>query len=115
MNYVERINSLLRPKPEGKIHVLDLFAGCGGLALGFEAQGFETLGFEQDADACETYRRNLKSDCKQVTLTTETQFPKADGCIVFAKCFMAQTEVVPAGGFGMWSQRFMILDNCYCI
>jgi DNA (cytosine-5)-methyltransferase 1 len=38
MNYVERINSLLRPKPEGKIRVLDLFAGCGGLALGFEAQ-----------------------------------------------------------------------------
>jgi len=71
MNYVERINSLLRPKPEGKIRVLDLFAGCGGLALGFEAQGFETLGFEQDANACETYRRNLKGDCKQVTLTTE--------------------------------------------
>jgi DNA (cytosine-5)-methyltransferase 1 len=86
MNYVERINSLLQPKPEGKIHVLDLFAGCGGLALGFEAQGFETLGFEQDADACETYRRNLKGDCKQVTLTTETQFPKADVIIGGPPC-----------------------------
>ena len=86
MNYVERINSLLRPKPEGKIRVLDLFAGCGGLALGFEAQGFVTLGYEQDTDACETYRRNLKGDCKQVTLTTETQFPKADVIIGGPPC-----------------------------
>ena len=86
MNFAERINSLLRPKPEGKIRVLDLFAGCGGIALGFEAQGFETLGFEQDADACETYRRNLKGDCQQATLTTETQFPKADVIIGGPPC-----------------------------
>ena len=86
MNYVERINSLLRPNPNEKIRVLDLFAGCGGLALGFEAQGFETLGFEQDADACETYRRNLKGDCQQMTLTPETQFPKADVIIGGPPC-----------------------------
>jgi site-specific DNA-cytosine methylase len=86
MNFVERINSLLRPNPNGKIRVLDLFAGCGGLALGFEAQGFETLGFEQEADACETYRRNLKGDCRQITLTPETQFPKADVIIGGPPC-----------------------------
>jgi len=86
MIYAERINSLLRPKPDGKIRVLDLFAGCGGLALGFEAQGFETLGFEQDADACETYRRNLKGECRQLTLTVETQFPKADVIIGGPPC-----------------------------
>jgi DNA (cytosine-5)-methyltransferase 1 len=86
MNYVERINSLLRPNPNGKTHVLDLFAGCGGLALGFEAQGFETFGFEQDADACETYRRNLKGDCRQITLTPETQFPKAEVVIGGPPC-----------------------------
>jgi site-specific DNA-cytosine methylase len=86
MNFAERINSLLRPKPEGKIRVLDLFAGCGGLALGFEAQGFDTLGYEQDADACETYRRNLKSECKQVTLTAETVFPKVDVIIGGPPC-----------------------------
>ena len=66
--------------------MLDLFAGCGGLALGFEAQGFDTLGYEQDADACETYRRNLKGDCRQITLTTETQFPKADVIIGGPPC-----------------------------
>jgi DNA (cytosine-5)-methyltransferase 1 len=86
VNYVEKINSLLRPNPDGKSRVLDLFAGCGGLALGFEAQGFETLGFEKDADACETYRRNLKGDCKRVTLTTKTEFPKADVVIGGPPC-----------------------------
>ena len=86
MNFAERINLLLCPKPEGKIRVLDLFAGCGGLALGFESQGFDTLGYEQDADACETYRRNLKGDCKHVTLTTETTFQKADVIIGGPPC-----------------------------
>lgn len=86
MNFAERINSLLRPNPNGKTRVLDLFAGCGGLALGFEAQGFETLGFEQDADACETYRRNLKGDCRQITLTPETEFPKAEVIIGGPPC-----------------------------
>ncbi len=86
MNFTERINSLLRPKPNGKIRVLDLFAGCGGLALGFEAQSFVTIGFEQDADACETYRKNLDGDCRQIKLTPETKFPKADVIIGGPPC-----------------------------
>jgi len=86
MDYVKRINSLLQPKPDGKIRVLDLFAGCGGLALGFEAQGFETVGFEQDADACQTYRLNLKGECQQVRLTVDTEFPKADVIIGGPPC-----------------------------
>ena len=57
--------------------VLNLFAGCGGLALGFEAQGFETKGFEQDKDACETYRRNLKGTCEQTILTIDSAYPPA--------------------------------------
>jgi DNA (cytosine-5)-methyltransferase 1 len=52
--------------------VLDLFAGCGGLALGFESAGFETLGFEMDADAAATYRANLAGDC--VTAKLEVGF-----------------------------------------
>lgn len=77
MNYIEKINSTLRPKGNGKTVVLDLFAGCGGLALGFEARGFKTIGFEQDQDACETYRRNLKAECRQVILTAQMDFPAA--------------------------------------
>jgi len=77
MTYEERICSFLVPTRRGNPRVLDLFAGCGGLALGFEAQGFTTLGFEQDADACETYRTNLSGECRQVVLTPETDFPEA--------------------------------------
>lgn len=47
---------------------LDLFAGCGGLALGFEAAGFLTVGFEKDEDCCATYRQNLGSPCHQIVL-----------------------------------------------
>ena len=86
MNYAEKINTLLRPKPDSDLLVLDLFAGCGGLALGFESQGFKTLGFEQDADACETYRRNLGSPCGQKVLTTETELPKAQVVIGGPPC-----------------------------
>lgn len=57
--------------------MVDLFAGCGGLALGFEAQGFETRGFEMDATCCATYRRNLRGGCLAVTLTPKSDLPAA--------------------------------------
>ena len=75
MSYIEKINTILRPKHEGNPLVLDLFAGCGGLALGFEAQGFSTLGFEVDSDCCETYRHNLSGECIQVELDASYKFP----------------------------------------
>ena len=50
-SYSETLERLLRPQKNGNPRVVDLFAGCGGLALGFEAQGFETHGFEMDQDA----------------------------------------------------------------
>lgn len=69
--YFEELEERL-PRPDhGKRRdhiVLDLFAGCGGLALGFEAIGFDTLGYEMDADACSTYNRNLNGRCEQVFL-----------------------------------------------
>lgn len=82
--------------------MLDLFAGCGGLALGFEAQGFETLGFEQDADACETYRKNLNGDCQQIKLTTETQFAEAEVVIGGPPC---QPFSVGGHQFGLKDSR----------
>jgi DNA (cytosine-5)-methyltransferase 1 len=86
VNYPERINSLLRPQSTSKPLVLDLFAGCGGLALGFEAQGFETLGFEMDADCCATYRHNLHGNCLQVKLDPSYVFPRAQVVIGGPPC-----------------------------
>ena len=77
MSYVEKINQVLKPATSRSPLVVDLFAGCGGLSLGFEAQGFETHGFEMDADSCATYRKNLKGQCTQVVLTPETELPTA--------------------------------------
>lgn len=39
--YSQYIDGLLKPKVQEPAVVLDLFAGCGGLSLGFEAVGLE--------------------------------------------------------------------------
>ena len=55
---------LPRPQlPPSAPLVFDLFAGCGGLALPFEACGFRTIGYEMKPAAVETYRNNLDGDC----------------------------------------------------
>src|SRR5580698_4788844 len=78
MKYVEYINSTLMPKTTEKEVVLDLFAGCGGLSLGFEAAGYKSIGFEMDNSAVETYRKNLKGDCITVKLAPGFDYPEAE-------------------------------------
>lgn len=86
MNYNEKINALLRPQAYAQPLVLDLFAGCGGLALGFEAQGFETYGYEMSRDACATYNQNLSGKCEVIKLTPDNYFPKAQVVIGGPPC-----------------------------
>lgn len=86
MSYIDEINELLKPRGPGGPLVLDLFAGCGGLALGFEAQGFETRGYEMDVNCCSTYQHNLAGRCENIKLTTESQFPKAQVVIGGPPC-----------------------------
>ncbi|WP_204105351.1 MULTISPECIES: DNA cytosine methyltransferase [Spirulina sp. CCY15215] len=43
MSYIEKINSILKPAQNQNPLAIDLFAGCGGLSLGFESQGFENV------------------------------------------------------------------------
>ena len=83
MSYVAHLNREFRltAVPESPL-VLDLFAGCGGLALGFEAVGFRTAGYEMDASACKTYGKNLRGDCHQVFLTSNTSFPTGAVAII---------------------------------
>jgi DNA (cytosine-5)-methyltransferase 1 len=78
MNYKEYINQVLTPNITEKEVVLDLFAGCGGLSLGFEAAGYETIGFEMDKAATNTYNHNLKGKCFTEKLTLNFDYPKAD-------------------------------------
>ncbi|MCZ6636363.1 MAG: DNA cytosine methyltransferase [bacterium] len=80
------INSTFKPSSGNFSTALDLFAGAGGLAIGFEAQGFKTIGFEKEFDYSETYRRNLKTDCFQTELTTFTEYPEASVIIGGPPC-----------------------------
>ena len=78
MNYIDYINKTLKPKTTEKEVIVDLFAGCGGLALGFEAAGYKTIGFEMDKAASETYNKNLGSDCHAIKLDLDFDYPHAD-------------------------------------
>jgi DNA (cytosine-5)-methyltransferase 1 len=79
MPYIKEINTLLKPKTNAASPVaLDLFAGCGGLALGFEAQGFRTIGYEMDTHAAATYSKNLGGNCIEAFLTTDSKYPETD-------------------------------------
>jgi len=77
-DYIERLNSMLsnNGNQTGSL-VLDLFAGCGGLALGFESQGFRTIGYEMNLDCCNSYNKNLYGKCNQLFLSTKTVYPEA--------------------------------------
>ncbi len=77
-SYPELINATLIPSKKPKWLAVDLFAGCGGLALGFESAGFATVGFEKDSDACETYQRNLGGSCVETVLTPDSVLPDCD-------------------------------------
>jgi DNA (cytosine-5)-methyltransferase 1 len=49
------------------------------LALGLEAAGFHTVGFEMLPDACMTYRENLRGPCNEAVLDEHTDLgPKPD-------------------------------------
>ena len=80
MQYWEENNNSLKPWIDTELNktVLDLFAGCGGLSLGFEANGFKTIGYEMNEQASATYNHNLLGTCLTEQLSLDSLYPKAD-------------------------------------
>ena len=76
--YSQYIDGLLKPKVQEPAVVLDLFAGCGGLSLGFEAVGVRTIGFEMVDEAVDTYNRNLKGKCYNQFLEVGFNYPEEE-------------------------------------
>ena len=76
--WIGYLNGTLQLPTRSDYTAIDLFAGCGGLSLGFECAGIKTVGYEMKAECCETYRTNLHSVCNNAMLTEETDYPQAD-------------------------------------
>jgi len=67
---------------------IDLFAGCGGMTLGFEATGQmrSVFAVEWDAAAAETYRRNFGPHIVEGPIEDVASFPRADVVIGGPPC-----------------------------
>lgn len=86
--WIDWLNKQL-PKPtpgEDAPLVLDLFAGCGGLALGFEAAGFRTVGYEMAAAPTATYNANLAGRCFERELDVGDELGRFDVVIGGPPC-----------------------------
>ena len=83
-----------KPKPKKKYSVVELFAGCGGLALGFEEAGLNCLfANDIDRDSCKTLKENrpnwnvVNRDIHEIT---DNEFKKLKGADVVSGGFPCQ-------------------------
>lgn len=78
LGWIAFLNKTLQMPSVHRYHAVDLFAGCGGLSLGFECAGVKTIGYEMRGECCETYRANLRAECRNEVVTEETEYPSVD-------------------------------------
>jgi len=84
--YASMLDIELRPSRKTKHTALDLFSGCGGLSLGFEAAGFASRGIDCDESCVQTYNANLSGKCSRLVINAKTDFPGADVVIGGPPC-----------------------------
>ena len=78
----------MKPVERRKYRVVDLFAGIGGMRLGFEQAGFEIV-YSNDVDkfACQTYRANFgEIDEKDIRLVDTATPPAFDVLLAGFPC-----------------------------
>ena len=67
---------LARLRAGGKPRVLDLFAGCGGLSLGFRAAGFEiAAAVENDPNAARSHGTNFHNGAADHSKARDIRLP----------------------------------------
>lgn len=63
----------------GKPTAIDLFAGCGGFAVGLHEAGFQTvLAVEWDKSCCDTFRENISPRILNCAIQEVETFPSCD-------------------------------------
>ena len=70
---------LARFRAGGKLRVLDLFAGCGGLSLGFQAAGFKIVAaVENDPAAARSHGMNFHNGAEEYCKARDICSPPED-------------------------------------
>jgi DNA (cytosine-5)-methyltransferase 1 len=105
-------------EPEGDgPRVIELFAGCGGMALGFKEEGFRTvLANEWDKDACDTLRANVTDRVLNCAIQEIETFPDADVVAGGPPCqgFSNLGERVPNDPRNqLWRQYFRCVEQVH--
>lgn len=83
--YVGPLNAVLRPSDLNGFSTTDIFAGAGGLSLGFRAMGFAVTGLDSDPTAVKTYARNT-GPARVAALSTGSLVPRAHVLLAGPPC-----------------------------